>query len=148
MLKIREAVKTDLKQLVELYTQLHNNTMPKFDDRLEKLWADILDDKNHHVLVGVVGNKIVSSLVIIIVPNLTHEQRPYALCENVITHFEHRNRGYAMKLLDFAKAIAEKENCYKIMLMTGSKNKKVLSFYENAGYNREDKTAFIKWLNR
>jgi len=32
------------------------------------------------------------------------------------------------------------------MLLTGSKDDKTLSFYNNAGYNSADKTAFIQWL--
>ena len=34
----------------------------------------------------------------------------------------------------------------RMMLLTGSKNESTLRFYENAGYNSADKTAFIKWL--
>jgi hypothetical protein len=32
------------------------------------------------------------------------------------------------------------------MLMTGSKKESTLHFYKKAGYNAEDKTAFIQWL--
>lgn len=32
--------------------------------------------------------------------------------------------------------IAEQENCYKMMLLTGSKKSETLYFYEKAGYNR------------
>lgn len=42
--------------------------------------------------------------------------------------------------------VAEEENCYKMMLLTGSKEEGTLRFYERAGYNRNDKTAFIQWL--
>ena len=42
--------------------------------------------------------------------------------------------------------VAEEENCYKMMLLTGSKEESTLQFYEKAGYNRKDKTAFIQWL--
>ena len=35
---------------------------------------------------------------------------------------------------------------YKMMLLTGSKKESTLRFYENAGYNSSDKTAFIQWL--
>ena len=31
-------------------------------------------------------------------------------------------------------------------LLTGSKKESTLMFYENAGYNRKDKTAFIQWI--
>ena len=47
---------------------------------------------------------------------------------------------------NFAKEIAQKENCYKVMLLTGSKKESTLNFYERAGYNRNDKTAFIQWI--
>ena len=32
------------------------------------------------------------------------------------------------------------------MLLTGSKRESTLRFYQNAGYNSNDKTAFIQWL--
>ena len=47
---------------------------------------------------------------------------------------------------DCARQIEEKENCYKMMLLTGSKKPETLHFYEKAGYNSSDKTAFIQWI--
>ena len=44
------------------------------------------------------------------------------------------------------KEIAIKENCYKMMLLTGSKEISTLDFYRKAGYNSDDKTAFIQWI--
>ena len=49
-------------------------------------------------------------------------------------------------MLSSAREIAMKENCYKIMLMTSAKEKSTLRFYERAGYNAHDKTAFVHWL--
>jgi GNAT superfamily N-acetyltransferase len=92
-------------------------------------------------------NIIISSCVLIVVPNLTRNQRPYAFIENVITHEEYRNKGHATAILNYAKELAIKENCYKMMLMTGSKKESTFGFYEKAGYNQNDKTAFIQWLN-
>ena len=111
-----------------------------------KLWNTILNDENHHIIVTEEDGKIVSSCVCIIIPNLTHNQRPYAFIENVITDCNYRKRGLATACLDFARDIAVKENCYKLMLLTGSKEERTLKFYENAGYNKNDKTAFIQWI--
>ena len=47
---------------------------------------------------------------------------------------------------DYAREIALKENCYKLMLLTGSKQESRLNFYRKAGYNSEDKAAFIQWI--
>ncbi|WRS27647.1 GNAT family N-acetyltransferase [Oscillospiraceae bacterium MB08-C2-2] len=145
-MKIREAQAHDLKSLLQLYTQLHDNILPNIDLGIEKLWASILQDEKYHVLVGAIDDKLVCSCTILIVPNLTNNQRPYALIENVITHPGYRCQGYATSILDFAKELARKENCYKIMLMTGSKLESTWRFYERAGYNSQDKKAFVQWL--
>ena len=146
-MEIREVKKADLVPLLELYTHLHNDIMPTLDEALLSLWDKILKDEKHHIIVGFVDGELVSSCVLTIIPNLSHNQRPYALIENVITHKDYRKRGYATRLLNYAKEIAVSNNCYKIMLLTGSKEESTLRFYEKAGYNRNDKTAFIQWLD-
>lgn len=143
---VREINETDLDGLLKLYTYLHDNPIPAESDGLRSLWNEILADKNHHIVVAEENGEIVSSCVCVIVPNLTHNQQSYALVENVVTHEAYRGKGYATACLDYAKKIAEENNCYKIMLMTGSKRDSTLRFYERAGYNRTDKTAFIQWI--
>ncbi|MBQ1713530.1 MAG: GNAT family N-acetyltransferase [Treponema sp.] len=143
---IREANKNDLNALLELYLYLHEDSIPNQDEHLENTWKQIMEDKNHHLIVNEVDGKIVSSCVCVIIPNLTRNVRPYAFVENVVTHADYRKKGYASECLNYAKAIAKKENCYKMMLLTGSKREETLRFYEKAGYNSKDKTAFIQWL--
>lgn len=145
-MNIREVKKSDLKELLELYMQLHDNPLPEINSDINLLWERIIDDKNHHIVVGTLDDKIISSCVVVIIPNLTHNQKPYALIENVITDEAYRKKGYATALLNYAKDIALNNNCYKIMLLTGSKKESTLSFYEQSGFNRNDKTAFIQWI--
>lgn len=78
--------------------------------------------------------------------NLTRNVRPYAFVENVVTHTDFRGRGYAKECLDYAKQLSQDADCYKMMLLTGSKSDSTLNFYKKAGYNCVDKTAFIQWL--
>ena len=143
---VREALKEDLNQILELYLFLHKED--KLDDieHLKDVWNEIMEDKNHHIIVNDIDGKIVSSCVCVIIPNLTRGVRPYAFVENVVTHIEYRNKGYATECLNYAKEIAINNNCYKMMLLTGSKRQTTLDFYKNAGYNSNDKTAFIQWL--
>lgn len=143
---VREIIKEDFEGLMKLYTQLHNNPFPQKTQELISLWNTILNDKNHHIIVAVEDDKIVSSCVCVIIPNLTHNQQPYAFVENVITDANYRKRGFATQCLDYAKDIAVKNNCYKLMLLTGSKEESTLNFYRKAGYNSNDKTAFIQWI--
>lgn len=143
---LREIQYDDFDGLMQLYTQLHDNPFPAKTQEILTLWQQILDDRNHHIIVAEEDGCIVSSCVCVIIPNLTHGQRPYALIENVITDEAHRGKGLASACLNYAKDIAVQENCYKMMLLTGSKLDSTLRFYERAGYNKNDKTAFIQWL--
>jgi GNAT superfamily N-acetyltransferase len=145
-LTVKRIEKDELTKLLELYTHLNDNPYPAIDERIENIWARLLNEKNHYILGGYVGEKLVSTCVITVIENLTHRQTPYALIENVVTHPEHRNRGYGSLVLNEARNIAVKNNCYKIILVTGSKRESTLNFYEQAGYNQNDKTAFIQWL--
>ncbi len=143
---IREAVNEDLKELLELYLYLHEDSIPEDSEHLRNTWNQIINDPNHHIILNVIDGKIISSCVCVIIPNLTRNVRPYAFVENVVTHEEYRGRGYAGECLDYAKRIALDNNCYKMMLLTGSKKPETWHFYEKAGYNRNDKTAFYQKL--
>ena len=143
---VREIKESELDELLELYMELHETSVPKMSEELKNTWSTIINDENHHIIVNEIDGKIVSSCVCVIIPNLTRNIRPYAFIENVVTHEKYRGKGYATMCLDYAKGIAEKTKCYKMMLLTGSKEEKTLRFYESAGYNSSDKTAFIQWL--
>lgn len=143
---VREVEENELNELLELYLFLHEKSLPEMTEHLRNTWSTIMQDENHHIIVKEIDGKIVSSCVCVIIPNLTRNIRPYAFIENVVTHEDYRGKGYATECLNYAKGIAEKTNCYKMMLLTGSKKETTLNFYVNAGYNSVDKTAFIQWL--
>ena len=143
---VREVYENELKELLELYLHLHEKSIPEMSEHLSNTWETIIQDKNHHIIVNIIDDKIVSSCVCVIIPNLTRNIRPYAFIENVVTDYAYRGKGYATECLNYAKEIARKENCYKMMLLTGSKKESTIKFYENAGYNSSDKTAFIQWI--
>ena len=143
---IREAVREDLQAVLELYLHLHEDTIPEGSEHLRNTWERIMRDNDHHLLFYELDSMIVSSCVCVIIPHLTRGVRPYAFIENVVTHADYRGRGYAHACLDHAHKIALENGCYKMMLLTGSKDPDTHRFYEKAGYNSSDKTAYIKWL--
>lgn len=106
---VREAVRDDLEELLQLYLCLHEQPVPELSEHLESTWDRIVEDGNHHLIVNVVDDRVVSSCVCVVIPNLTRNVRPYALVENVVTHKDYRRRGYAAECLDYAKSIAEKQ---------------------------------------
>ena len=103
-------------------------------------------DPMYHLLVGEIDGRVVSSVTLVVVENLTRDMHHYAIIENVVTHADFRGKGYAAALMQKATEIAAALGCYKIMLLTGSKKESTLRFYEKCGFNSQEKTGFIRWL--
>ena len=144
---VREIKETELVDLLELYLHLHEETIPEETDHLQNTWNQIVQQEDYHIIVNEIEGSLVASCVCVIIPNLTRDIRPYALIENVVTRADYRGKGYATECLNYAKELAEKRNCYKMMLLTGSKEEATLRFYRNAGYSSDNKTGFVQWLN-
>ncbi len=140
-LVIRAAEQADLPALQDLYRHL----IPEDERCPDGKAADILEKlrsfEGSAVLLGFLGNDLVASCTVIVIPNLTRGGTPYALIENVVTDTRHRNRGLGKAILKAAIDRAWEAGCYKAMLMTGSKKSSTLAFYEAAGFE-QSKTGF------
>jgi GNAT superfamily N-acetyltransferase len=130
-LVLRLAGMDDLPAVLSLYAQLN------LDDGLpdimvaEATWKRILDNEMMSV----------ATCVLVVVPNLTRNQRPFALIENVVSDARFRGRGFGKRVVQAAIDHAWAAGCYKVMLMTGRTDPAVLAFYQACGFT-SDKTAF------
>lgn len=137
----------ELEPLLDLYGQLHpDDPDVRQLGSLAALWNEIYNDPNLHYIVIEKDGRIISSCTISVIKNLTRNLRPYGLIENVITHSEYRNQGLGTAVLHKALAIAQENDCYKVMLLTSSKLPETLNFYEKAGFIQGIKTGFVKVL--
>ena len=143
VLTIREASTDDLGRLLELYLHLTPSNVPFSSVMAENIFSSFLQYEGSVILLGEIGGELVSSCTLVVVPNLTRGGTPYALVENVVTHADHRCQGYGKSVLDAATKHAWGFDCYKVMLMTGSKETATLAFYERAGF-KQSKTGFQK----
>jgi GNAT superfamily N-acetyltransferase len=140
-LSIRPAVVRDLQNLITLYQHLSPTDPVLAPDVAIERFSAILAQPGMTIFIGVAGEIAAATVTLIIVPNLTRNGASYALIENVVTHADHRRQGYAGKVIQHAIAEAWKAGCYKIMLLTGSRNPATLRFYENCGFV-QDKTGY------
>lgn len=142
--QVRSINHYELEKLLSLYEHL-NPDDPKLtiDQTLQQLFNDILSDPDRYYFVIEEDGILVSSCTLAIIKNLTRSARPYGLIENVVTQPDYRQRGYGTAVLNKAVQTAKEKNCYKVMLMTGRKDENTLRFYEQAGFNRGEKTGFI-----
>ena len=140
---IRAALPSDLEGLAALYPHLNPSDEPIARDLAASRLEAIKQIAGSAVLLGLLDHKPVATCTLIVIPNLTRGGKPYGLIENVVTHVGYRGRGYGTRILHAAVAAAWDAGCYKVMLMTGSKQPSTLRFYESAGFE-QTKTGFQK----
>lgn len=148
-MNIRKATGNDAQALLVLYFEYLTSYPPKEEQDMT-LWSNLLDkfaqDENMYLLVAEENGKVVSSVQMAIIESLTHNVRPFAVVENVVTHVDYRNKGYASALLERASQIAKERRCYKISLETGSNKESTLNFYRSNGFEIDKKHSCLKRL--
>lgn len=146
---IRQAKPEDAQDLKTLYFDFLTQYPPKEEQDM-KLWEQKIEkfskDERMYLLVVEEEGRVVSSVQLAIVENLTHNLRSFGVIENVVTHGDYRNRGFASALLEQATEIAKEHNCYKLFLETGSNRESTLNFYRNNGFVIDAKHSCLKRL--
>ena len=143
-MNIREIQSHELQLLLELYAHLHERDDPPASTAdAEAVWSEALSNPRIKYFGGFASGSLVSSCTLTVIPNLTRACRPYGVIENVVTHAAYRGQGWGKAVLMHALDDAWRQNCYKVMLLTGRKDEATLRFYEQAGFDRHAKQAFI-----
>jgi GNAT superfamily N-acetyltransferase len=141
---VRTLLPAELDALLALYKHLHKDDLPlPKRSEVEAVWTEAVKNPRCRYYGGFVGDELVSSCTIMLIPNLTRGCKPYGVIENVVTHQEHRGRGWGKRLLQEALKHAWENRCYKVMLLTGRKDEATLKFYVSAGFSRDGKTGFV-----
>jgi GNAT superfamily N-acetyltransferase len=142
-LSIRVATEQDAAALQDLYLHLSEDNSRCSEAVAQGIITKLGLYEGSAILIGDVDGNMVSSCTVVVIPNLTRGGMPYAVIENVVTHGDHRGKGYGKAMLDAASDRAWLYGCYKVMLSTGSKKPSTLAFYEDAGFE-QSKTGFQK----
>jgi GNAT superfamily N-acetyltransferase len=141
---IRLLPTTDLHELLALYAHLHRADLPLPEPAVvQAVWQELMGNPRYRYFGGYVQNALVASCTLTVIPNLTRGCQPYGVIENVVTHADHRKRGHGKALLAHALAHAWSVGCYKVMLLTGRKDDATFQFYASAGFDPNDKQAFV-----
>ena len=147
---IREAAAKDAEALKVLYFEHLTKYPPQEEQNMavwKKLLAEYENDNYNYILIAEENGEVVSSVQMSIIRSMTHNVRPFAVIENVVTHADHRKKGYASALLQKATDIAKAFGCYKISLETGSNKESTLNFYRQNGFAIDEKHSCLKRLD-
>ena len=140
-MEVREIEFSELSKVLSLYDEFDRPPVPWPSQEQQQNIYRALIDSGGHILVAVFDNSIVGTCTLNLCQNFSWSGRPYAIIENVIVTQKFRNKGAGKALLNHAVKLAENKNCYKVALMTSSKELSTLKFYEAAGFSG-DKQGF------
>ena len=134
---IRLVRSEDRAPLIRILSQLKMDSIDQLYDfaKAVKVIHNIIEDENYYLLVAELNNKIVGTATMLIQKNLTHNGRPYAHIENVVTDSEYRKRGIGRLLISELMNVARSLDCYKMILNCSIKNSK---FYQSIGFDLTD----------
>ena len=139
----RTANFNDLNAVQYLYSQLYDAEQRPTEQVLSQ-WKKLLSYDNIHIILTEQDGIPVSTCCLTIIPSITHNARPFAMIEYVVTDKAHRRTGAGKACLDYARQLAIQQSCYKIMLITSRPD--AHAFYKACGYSEEGRTAFLQYL--
>jgi predicted N-acetyltransferase YhbS len=128
---VRAAPFEDLRPVAGLLSYLHDPSTAKAD---ESTWRKMLDAPGRIILVADRDDEIVGCADLSVVPNLTHDARPWALLENIVVDPSARRGGIGRALLGEAVERAKAAGCYKVQLVSNKRRAEAHAFYGSAGF--------------
>ncbi len=135
---IRRAEERDLPRILELYQQLALGDEPATPGRWQEylpLFRRIQSDPVQRLVVLEADGRVMGTLVLVIVQNLSHGGKPWAEVENVVTDESVRGKGCGRLLMEYAEREARAAGCYKLQLQSHWDRKETAhGFYERLGY--------------
>ncbi len=130
---IRRAKQEDLEGTLKLLYQLSPSKGEKVTQRQRMVFGKIIKADYQELLVYGEGGKIIGTATVTKRENLTHQGRPAAYIENVVTDKKYRRQGIGKKLVDECLKIARRWNCYKVNLIC---ELELARFYGKSGFEK------------
>jgi len=130
-LEVRDAVPGDFDQLDQLLGLLVDPSERRPAGR--EAFLRILADDRRAVLVAARGTRLVGTLDLIVIDNVTHGGAPWAAVENVVVDSSERRTGIASALMQSAFSLAIGAGCYKLQLLSGARRADAHGLYESVG---------------
>ncbi len=143
-LVVRCAAGQDLPELLALLSQLHDTDTPQLaTEHLAVTFDEILRSPTRAILVALREGKLVGTLDLFWMANLTRDGRPWAGIENMIVDAPSRRRGTGRALMAAAVELAREAGCYKLQLVSREERDAAHVMYSSTGF-----TAPVKGFRR
>jgi GNAT superfamily N-acetyltransferase len=138
----RFADAADLDALLALFAVSDVSRAVEPRARAEQIWQETLARDGLAIFVSEADATIVSTCMLITVPNLLRGGRQHGIIENVVTHPNFQGRGHGRAVIAAALAEAWKRDCHHVLLQSGRADPRVHRFYEGCGFVPGLRTAY------
>jgi GNAT superfamily N-acetyltransferase len=128
---------SDIPALVALLQQLSLDDLREDPGALpayEAAFAGIQADVRQTLLVAEDEGAAVGAAAFIVIPNLSHVGRPYAVVEDVVVDATRRGERIGEALMRRALELARESGCYKLVLTSNRRRTDAHRFYERLGF--------------
>lgn len=133
----------DLASLIALYRASEVNPTAEPAARAEQIWSEMLSRDGLAIFVADADSRIVSTCMLIAVPNILRAGRRHGFLENVVTHPQFRGQGYGRAVVHAALAAAWAWDCHHVLLQSGRKDPRVHRFYERCGFEPGLRVGYV-----
>ncbi len=140
MANIRVATEEDIPRILDLYheltislSQVEMSRSSSADD-YRRVFAEICADPRHELFVDEEKGQVVGTVVLLIIPNLSHSATPWALVENLVVGQKYRRSGLGKLLLEHVIARAKEKGCHRIELCSDKRRKEAHRLYRSVGF--------------
>jgi GNAT superfamily N-acetyltransferase len=137
-LDVRDAKRTDIRTLIDLYTAAGLDTRGAHDETEMRMHWDRMRTAAPGVRVFIfsLDGMPVGTYTLFILPLLAHNGAPEAIVEDVAVHPEAQGQGIGRRMMDHARELAREAGCYKLALSSNQKRVEAHAFYERLGFER------------
>lgn len=150
-MNVRRASQGDLDALLGLYRQLSADNAGTERARAEQALSQLNEMAGIHLLVAELDEHVVGTVTLVVVPNLTHNARPWAQVENMVVDESFRGSGAGRMLIEECLRLAESAGCYKVQLQSGNQRRTAENdahgFYAHLGF-APSSVGFRYYLDR
>jgi N-acetylglutamate synthase-like GNAT family acetyltransferase len=134
MTVIRKATDRDIPGILGLYEQLTEEKLDLSPDIAKRVFAEITALPRQEFLVAEKDGRVAGTLFLQIIPNLSHNARPWAIIENMVVDKANRRRGIGRLLVEYAFSHCRGAGCYKVQLLSNNKRLEAHQFYRSLGF--------------
>lgn len=134
---VRGATSRDVDSLLGLFTQLAEDrpeSQPVLRPTAAAVLAAIFTQAGRTLLVATVDEQVVGTADLLVVPNLTHHGRAWAVVENMVVDHQWRRVGVGQTLMKEIIHRCREAGCYKIQLLSRKHRHAAHAFYQRLGF--------------